>query len=136
MRVVRRGDDAQLNLKNRQQLINAAHNARVRIELCCLVAAALDNCGKPQARDSMNHGRVKRAPCQAKSDESNVDHCRQEPPKFAGRAYTNLRAGPKLSGVQLKVASGEWLLQNVLNPCRQPPPRQSQSAPPPAAPAC
>src|SRR6266404_1802337 len=83
MRVVRRGDDDELNLRNRQQIINTAHNARVRIQLCRPVAAALHNRGKPQARDRMNHRRVKRASCQAKPDKSDIDHCSQEPSKFA-----------------------------------------------------
>src|ERR1700687_811756 len=74
VRVVWCGDHNQSNVRHRQQLFDAAHDPRVRIELRCFVTGALQNCSESQARNSANHWRVKRAPCQAKSDESDVDH--------------------------------------------------------------
>lgn len=74
VRIVWRGDHGEMNLRNRQQVVDSSHDASIRIELRCFVPAALDNCRKVQTWDGMNHRRVKCATRQAKSDEPNVDH--------------------------------------------------------------
>src|SRR5258708_3017220 len=112
VRVVWRGDHPESNVRRCQQLFNAAHNPRVGIKSCCFVAAALHNRGKPQARNGINHRRVKGTPCQAKSDESDVDHSEVAAVKCRRRAYTISRA-TQLPWLRVKFASGGLLLQNV-----------------------
>src|ERR1700704_4940381 len=92
VRVVRRGNDDESNLRNRQQFFNSVNDVRVRIKLCCIMAAALQNRGKPQGRNGMNHRRMERAPGQPKSDESDVDHSERAAFEVRRRAYTNFPA--------------------------------------------
>lgn len=63
VRVIWRDNHSKANLGDSQQVFYTAHDARVRIKLCCFVPAALHNCGQPQARNGINHRRVKRASC-------------------------------------------------------------------------
>src|ERR1700726_981083 len=72
--VVRRSDYNQSNIRNCEQLFDAADNARIRIQFFSLVAASLHNRRKPQATNSVNDRRVKAPPCQAESDKSDVNH--------------------------------------------------------------
>src|SRR5208337_128523 len=74
MRLVGRGNHHQPDGIDGQEFLDAAHNARAGITLGGFVAAALQHGGKPQPGDGVDQRRVKVPPCQAKPNESHVDH--------------------------------------------------------------
>src|SRR5260370_592791 len=111
VRVVWCGDHNQSNVRQAKRFLGAGQNPRVGIEFGRFVAAAFKNRGKPQARNSTNHRRMKRAPRQSKSDESDVDHPRWQL-LYADVERTRSRA-TQLPRLRVKFASGGLLLQNV-----------------------